>query len=47
MKVVKDLVPDMSHFLCTIRIYRTLAQTDSPTLQTLERLQSIKDREKA
>ncbi|MCC8461999.1 MAG: succinate dehydrogenase iron-sulfur subunit [Rickettsia endosymbiont of Ecitomorpha arachnoides] len=46
MKVVKDLVPDMSHFYAQYESIEPWLKTDSPTPSNSERLQSIKDREK-
>lgn len=46
MKVVKDLVPDMSHFYAQYQSIEPWLKTDSPAPSNSERLQSIKDREK-
>ncbi|XVN42404.1 MAG: succinate dehydrogenase iron-sulfur subunit [Candidatus Rickettsia vulgarisii] len=46
MKVVKDLVPDMSHFYAQYQSIKPWLKTDSPVPSNSERLQSIKDREK-
>lgn len=46
MKVVKDLVPDMSHFYAQYESIEPWLKTDGPTPSNSERLQSIKDREK-
>lgn len=46
MKVVKDLVPDMSHFYAQYESIEPWLKTDSPPPSNTERLQSLKDREK-
>lgn len=46
MKVVKDLVPDMSHFYSQYESIEPWLKTDSPAPSNSERLQSLKDREK-
>ncbi len=46
MKVVKDLVPDLSHFYAQYESIEPWLKTDSPAPSNSERLQSIKDREK-
>ncbi len=46
MKVVKDLVPDMSHFYAQYESIEPWLKTDSPPPYNTERLQSLKDREK-
>lgn len=46
MKVIKDLVPDMSHFYAQYESIEPWLKTDSPPPSNTERLQSLKDREK-
>jgi succinate dehydrogenase / fumarate reductase iron-sulfur subunit len=46
MKVVKDLVPDLSHFYAQYESIKPWIQTDSPAPSGSERLQSPEDREK-
>ncbi len=46
MDVVKDLVPDLSHFYAQYASIKPWMQTDSVPLPDKERLQSIEDREK-
>lgn len=46
MDVVKDLVPDLSHFYAQYASIKPWLQTDSVPLPDKERLQSIEDREK-
>ncbi len=46
MQVIKDLVPDMSHFYAQYESIEPWLKTDSPAPQNSERLQSLKDREK-
>ena len=46
MKVVKDLVPDLSHFYAQYESIEPWLKTDSPAPSNSERLQSLKDREK-
>ncbi len=46
MKVVKDLVPDMSHFYAQYESIEPWLKTDSPPPSNTERFQSLKDREK-
>ncbi|WP_341761774.1 succinate dehydrogenase iron-sulfur subunit [Candidatus Tisiphia endosymbiont of Thecophora atra] len=46
MKVVKDLVPDMSHFYAQYESIEPWLKTDSPPPSNTERLQSLKDRDK-
>lgn len=46
MKLVKDLVPDMSHFYAQYESIEPWLKTDSPPPSNSERLQSLKDREK-
>ena len=46
MKVVKDLVPDMSRFYAQYESIEPWLKTDSPPPSNTERLQSLKDREK-
>ncbi len=46
MDVIKDLVPDMSHFYAQYASVQPWIQTDSVPLPDTERLQSIEDREK-
>lgn len=45
MKVVKDLVPDMSHFYAQYASIEPWIKTNDNPSSTMERLQSIKDRE--
>lgn len=46
MGVIKDLVPDMSHFYAQYESIEPWLKTDSPAPSNSERLQSLKDREK-
>ncbi|KAJ6644887.1 Succinate dehydrogenase iron-sulfur subunit [Pseudolycoriella hygida] len=46
MKVIKDLVADMSHFYAQYESIEPWLKTDSPAPSNSERLQSLKDREK-
>ena len=46
MDVIKDLVPDMTHFYAQYASVQPWIQTDSVPLPDTERLQSIEDREK-
>lgn len=46
LKVVKDLVPDMSHFYAQYESIQPWLKTDSLPPSNSERLQSLKDREK-
>lgn len=46
MKVVKDLVPDLSHFYAQYESIEPWLKTDSPAPSNSEKLQSLKDREK-
>ena len=46
MEVIKDLVPDLSHFYAQYASIKPWMQTDSVPLPDKERLQSIEDREK-
>ncbi len=46
MKVVKDLVPDLSHFYAQYQSIEPWLKTDTPTPAGSERLQSPEDREK-
>lgn len=46
MKVIKDLVSDMSHFYAQYESIQPWLKTDSPTPAGSERLQSPQDREK-
>ena len=46
MKVIKDLVPDMSYFYAQYESIEPWLKTDSLAPSNSERLQSIKDREK-
>lgn len=46
MEVIKDLVPDLTHFYAQYASIRPWMQTDSVPLPDKERLQSIEDREK-
>lgn len=46
MKVVKDLIPDMSNFYAQYASVKPWLQSDTPTEQTSERHQSIEDRGK-
>jgi succinate dehydrogenase / fumarate reductase, iron-sulfur subunit len=46
MSVIKDLVPDMTHFYAQYASIKPWIQTDSPTPASSERLQSVEDREK-
>lgn len=46
MKVVKDLVPDMTHFYAQYESIEPWLKTDSVAPSNSERLQSLKDREK-
>lgn len=46
MKVVKDLVPDLSHFYAQYESIEPWLKTDSPAPSNSERLQSLQDREK-
>lgn len=46
MKVVKDLVPDMSHFYAQYESIEPWLKTDTLPPSNSERLQSLKDREK-
>lgn len=46
MKVVKDLVPDMTHFYAQYESIQPWLQTQSPAPSNTERLQSPEDREK-
>lgn len=46
MEVIKDLVPDLSHFYAQYASIRPWMHTDSVPLPDQERLQSIEDREK-
>lgn len=46
MEVIKDLVPDLSHFYAQYASIQPWAQADSVPLPDSERLQSIEDREK-
>ncbi|WP_342270667.1 succinate dehydrogenase iron-sulfur subunit [Rickettsia endosymbiont of Orchestes rusci] len=46
MKIVKDLVPDMSHFYAQYESIEPWLKADSPPPSNSERLQSLKDREK-
>ena len=45
-QVVKDLVPDLSHFYAQYAAIKPWMQTSSPTPEDSERLQSKQDREK-
>lgn len=45
MEVIKDLVPDLSHFYAQYASVQPWIQTDSVPLPDAERLQSIEDRE--
>ena len=46
MNVVKDLVPDMTHFYAQYASIKPWLQSDSPVSKNKERLQSEEDREK-
>jgi len=46
MKVIKDLVPDMSHFYAQYESIQPWLKADSTPPSNSERLQSMKDREK-
>lgn len=46
MKVIKDLVPDLTHFYAQYESIKPWIQTDSPMPANSERLQSPEDREK-
>ncbi|MGJ8664488.1 MAG: succinate dehydrogenase iron-sulfur subunit [Marinicella sp.] len=46
MEVIKDLVPDLTHFYAQYASIKPWMQTDSVPLPDKERLQSIEDREK-
>ncbi|MDX2050506.1 MAG: succinate dehydrogenase iron-sulfur subunit [Rickettsiaceae bacterium] len=46
MSVIKDLVPDLSHFYAQYESIKPWLQSSSPTEHNKERLQSIEDREK-
>lgn len=46
MDVIKDLIPDLSHFYAQYASIKPWLQTDSVPLPDQERLQSIEDREK-
>ncbi len=46
MKVVKDLVPDLSHFYAQYESIKPWMQADTPVSKNSERLQSPEDREK-
>jgi succinate dehydrogenase / fumarate reductase iron-sulfur subunit len=46
MKVIKDLVPDMTHFYAQYESVEPWLKADSPAPTTTERLQSPEDREK-
>jgi succinate dehydrogenase / fumarate reductase iron-sulfur subunit len=46
MKVIKDLVPDMTHFYAQYESIKPWMQTDTPPPSDGERLQSPEDREK-
>ncbi len=46
MSVIKDLVPDLTHFYAQYASIEPWLKTDTPVEQGLERLQSVKDREK-
>ena len=46
MKVIKDLVPDMTHFYAQYAAIEPWLKTDSPAPANTERLQSPEDREK-
>lgn len=46
MDVIKDLVPDLSHFYAQYASVQPWLQTDSVPLPDTERLQSIEDRER-
>ncbi|MCC2646271.1 MAG: succinate dehydrogenase iron-sulfur subunit [Rickettsiaceae bacterium] len=46
MKVIKDLIPDLTHFYAQLASIEPWLKTDSPTPTTSERLQSPEDRAK-
>lgn len=46
MEVIKDLVPDMTHFYAQLRSITPWLQTETPNPEGKERLQSPEDREK-
>ncbi|PCJ24192.1 MAG: succinate dehydrogenase iron-sulfur subunit [Rickettsiales bacterium] len=46
MKVVKDLIPDMTHFYAQYASIKPWLKTDTPVARGEERLQSEEDREK-
>ena len=46
MEVVKDLVPDLTHFYAQYSSIKPWMQSDAPVEQNKERLQSPEDREK-
>ncbi|MCP5369922.1 MAG: succinate dehydrogenase iron-sulfur subunit [Rickettsiaceae bacterium] len=46
MNVIKDLVPDMTHFYAQYASIEPWLKSDTPTSRDLERLQSEEDREK-
>lgn len=46
MHVIKDLVPDMSHFYAQYESIEPWLKTDSPAPSNSERLQSLEEREK-
>lgn len=46
MEVIKDLVPDLTHFYAQYASVEPWLQSDTPVAKDAERLQSIEDREK-
>lgn len=46
MKVVKDLIPDLTHFYAQYASIKPWLQSDTPAPPDSERLQSVEDREK-
>jgi succinate dehydrogenase / fumarate reductase iron-sulfur subunit len=46
MSVIKDLVPDLTHFYAQYASIEPWLKTDTPVEQGQERLQSVEDREK-